>query len=167
MNGYNAFYPKIQKIGEDQDNDYINKDEDGLLYKNENDFDNEDEYLREEDHSIEIKQNLNNESAKENNKEIQNHPNEAHQKECVQNIEKTEHFETTTKFTTKFKTKLTLSDEKVEIYAKIIELNKKRLKTNDKGKRTNQITNRIKENSLYDAQIVVIEMIKKTEYYIY
>lgn len=42
-----------------------------------------------------------------------------------------------------------------------------RSKTNDKGKRTNQITNRIKENSLYDSQIVVIKMIKKTEYYKY
>ena len=169
MNGYNAFYPMIQKIGEDQDNDYIIKDEDvdGLLYKNENDFDNEDEYLSEEDHSIEINQNLNNENAEENNEEIQNHPNEVHQKECVQNIVKTEHFETTTKFTTLFKTKLTLSDEEIEIYAKINELNEKRSKTNDKGKRTNQITNRIKENSLYDSQIVVIKMIKKTEYYKY
>lgn len=168
MEGYCAFYPMIQKIEKDEANYYSIKDsEDGLFYKNDNNFDNEDECLSEEDHFIEINQDLNNENAKQNNEEIQNHPNEAHQKECVQNIEKTEHFEITTKCTTKFKTKLILSDEKVEIYVKIIELNIKRLKTNDKGKRTNQITNRIKDNCLYAAQIIVIEMIKKTEYYKY
>ena len=89
--------------------------------------------------------------VEEKNQEAQiSQSNETHQKECTQIYERTAHNETKTKF----KTKLTISEDVKEIYKKIKELNQKREKTNDKGKRINQILNRIKIFSLYDMQII-------------
>ena len=164
MHGIDVFYPMAEKIGENGTNDYNLKEKEGeIVYKNEDTFDNEEDSQDINDKLDDINQISINERAEENEARCQNQPSETHQKEYIQNIERTEHYETTTKY----KTEITLKedeDEK-EIFEMIKELNVKRAKTNDKGKKTNQITNRIKVNSLYDMEKTASKMIKKTEYY--
>ena len=165
MDGYFVFYPMAVKIEENKDNDFnIKEKEVGILYKNETKYDYEEDFLS-KDKLNDINQILINERAEENEARCQNHPNpnETHQKEYTQNIERTGHYETSTKY----KTEITLKEDEneKEIYEMINELNEKRAKTNDKGKRTNHIANRIKINSLYDMQKTAFKMVKKTEYY--
>ena len=164
MHGLDVFYPMAEKIGENGTNDYNLKEKEGeIVYKNEDTFDNEEDSQDINDKLDDINQISINERAEENEARCQNQPSETHKKEYIQNIERTEHYETTTKY----KTEITLKedeDEK-EIFEMIKELNVKRAKTNDKGKKTNQITNRIKVNSLYDMEKTASKMVKKTEYY--
>ena len=165
MNGLIVFYPMAVKIGENRTNDYNIKEKEGeFVYKNEDSFDNEEDFLS-KDKLNDINQISINERAEENEARCQNQPSETHQKEYIQNIERTAHYETTTKYKTELTLKEDEDEDEKEIYEMINELNKKRAKTNDIGKRTNQITNRIKSNSLYDMQKIVFKMYKKTEYY--
>ena len=162
MDGFCAFYPMVEKIGENQAIDNITKGtKDCFFFENENNFDYDDDSLNSKDNLNDYNQNLLNGRVEEKKSRSPNQSNETHQKECIQILERTSHNETSTKF----KTELTISEDEKEIYEKIKELNQKREKTNDKGKRINQILNRIKILSLYDLQIIAYKMVNKTEYY--
>jgi hypothetical protein len=164
MDGFCAFYPMVEKIGENQANDYKIKElKDEFFFENENNFDYEEDLQNSNDNLNDFNQSLINERAEEYKTRCQNQANEMHQKEYTRNIEKTAHYETSTKF----KTELTVNEDEKEIYEKIKDLNQKRAKTNDKGKRINQILNRIKDKGLDDIHHIASEMIKKTEYYKY
>ena len=162
MDGFCAFYPLVEKIGENQAIDNSTKEtKDCFFFENENNFDYDDDSLNSKDNLNDYNQNLLNGRVEEKKARNPNQSNETHQKECTQILERTAHNETSTKF----KTELTISEDEKEIYEKIKELNQKREKTNDKGKRINQILNRIKILILYDMQIIASKMVKKTEYY--
>ena len=115
MDGFCAFYPMVEKIGEDQANVNIIKEaKDGFLFENENNFDYEDDSPNSKDRN-DYNQNLLNERIEENKARNQNQPNEIYQKESTQNIERTALYETSTKL----KTELTMNEDEMEIYQTI------------------------------------------------
>ena len=161
MDGFCAFYPMVEKIGEDQASVNIIKEaKDGFLFENENNFDYEDDSPNSKDRN-DYNQNLLNERIEENKARNQNQPNEIYQKESTQNIERTALYETSTKL----KTELTMNEDEMEIYQTIKELNQKREKTSDKGKRINHILNRGKNFILDDMYQISFKMVRKTAYY--
>lgn len=131
------------------------------LYENDNIFEpnqkDEEDLLNSKEIFNDISQNLTKEKGEESKTKFSIYQQ---RKESTQITEKS-----VNETSTKFKTELTVNEDEKEIYAKIKKLKKLLVESKDVGHRTNQILNRIKNNSLNAAQKIASEMFKTTDYY--